>query len=162
METVQSDFHVPGDDILRELGRVQVLHGHLDYTLRLAIKRMLGIAMDDPRYWNATDAMTSELRKRAGELIARRYHDDEDTADPLYKVLDDAAEATKLRNMALHSAWMRVPGEAPLLHDRDRKLREHVHYHLPTLEDLANLCNRIQRVHRALNHITWKLLDAAG
>ena len=41
------EFYVPDDDILRELGRLQVRHSHLDHTLRLAIKRMLGISIDD-------------------------------------------------------------------------------------------------------------------
>ena len=30
---------------------MQVLHSQLDHTLRLAIKRMLGISIDDPGYW---------------------------------------------------------------------------------------------------------------
>src|SRR6266498_1976075 len=105
--SIESEFYVPGDEILRELGRVQVLHGHLDHTLRLSIKRMLGIAMDDPGYWNETRGMSAKLRKRVRELIAKRYRSDENTADTLNKVLDAAEEATRLRNLALHSAWMK-------------------------------------------------------
>ena len=55
--STQSHFYVPDDDILRELGRMQVLHGHLDHTLRLAIKRLLGISTDDLTYWNETGGM---------------------------------------------------------------------------------------------------------
>lgn len=57
--STQGEFCVPGDDILRELGRIQVLHSQFDHTLRLAIKRMLGISIDDPGYWNEKGAETT-------------------------------------------------------------------------------------------------------
>jgi len=52
---------------------MQVLHSHLDHALRLAIKRMLGISIDDPGYWNETRGMAASLRERARELITQRY-----------------------------------------------------------------------------------------
>lgn len=58
---------------------------------------MLGISINDPGYWNETRGMAAALRERARELIAESYSDDEDTADVLNKVLDDAEEATKRR-----------------------------------------------------------------
>lgn len=122
----EGEFYMPDEDMLRELGRLQVLHSHLDHTLRLAIKRMLGISIDDPGYWNETRGMTAMLRDRARELIGERYSDDEDTAAILNKVLDDAEDATTLRNRALHSVWMKAPGEEAVLHDRDNTLKRHV------------------------------------
>jgi hypothetical protein len=74
--STEGEFYIPGDDILCELGRMQVLHSHLDHTLRLAIKRMLGISIDDPGYWNETRGMAGVLRERARKLIAERYSDD--------------------------------------------------------------------------------------
>ena len=159
--SAEAELYVPGDDILCELGRVQVVHSHLDHTLRLAIKRMLGISVDDAGYWNETRGMSGALRKRARQLIADRYENDEGTADILNKVVDDAEEATLLRNRALHSVWMRTPGQDPVLHDRDDTLKAHVNFNLPTVEDLATLCERIERIQRVLNHLTRKLLAAA-
>src|SRR5437773_100137 len=118
-----AEFYVPDDDILRELGRLQIQHSHLDHTLRLAIKRMLGISIDDPGYWNETRGMAAELRARARDLIAKRYSHDEDMADTLNKVLDDAGVATTLRNRLLHSVWMKASGGDPVLHDRDNTLK---------------------------------------
>ena len=150
--STEGKFYVPGDDILRELGRMQVLHSHLDHTLRLAIKRMLGISIDEPGYWNETRGMAAALRERAREVIAERY------ADILNKVLDDAEEATMLRNRALHSVWMKMPGEELVLHDRDNTLKMHVAFQPPTVEDLVSVSERLERIQRVLNHLTRKLL----
>src|SRR4051812_17655431 len=114
----KSEFYEPGDDILCELGRLQIRHSHLDHTLRLAIKRMLDISVDDPGYWNETRERAAVLRARARELINERYGNDDETVGVLNKVLDDAETATTLRNRLLHSVWMKAPGAEPVLHDR--------------------------------------------
>ena len=152
----EAEFYMPDDDILRELGRLQVRHSHLDHTLRLAIKRMLGISIDDPGYWNETRGMAAGLRARARELIAERYRNDDDTAGTLSKVLDDAEVATTLRNRLLHSVWMKAPEGKPVLHDRDNTLKLHVGFRLPTVEQVASVSERVERIQRVLNHITRK------
>ena len=152
--STESEFYTPDDDILRELGRLQIRHSHLDHTLRLAIKRMLGISIDDPGYWNETRGMAAELRKRAEKLIAKKYGDDDDMAGTLIKVLDDAEEATRLRNLLLHSVWMQASGAEPILHDRDKLLKTHVVYQLPTVAQVAGVCERVERIQCVLNHLT--------
>ena len=154
----QAQYGVPGEDTLRELGRLQVLHSQLDHALRLAIKRMLGISVDDPGYWNETRGMASTLRKKARKLIAERYADDDDKASILNKVLDDAESATELRNRALHSVWMKVQGQEPFLHDRDTASKAHVNFQLPTVADLSSISERLQRIHRVLEVVTRDLL----
>ena len=148
------EFYVPNDDILRELGRLQVLHSQLDHVLRLVIKRTLGISIDDAGYWNETRGMSKPLRDHARDLIDEKYRDNDDAAGTLNKVLDDAEAATLLRNRALHSVWMKTPGAEPVLHDRDHMLKEHVSFQLPTVEELRKVCDRIVRVQRVLDHLT--------
>jgi len=152
----KTEFYVPDDDILRELGRLQIRHSHLDHTLRLAIKRMIDISIDDPGYWNETRGMTAALRARARELIAERCTNDDDMADTLNKVLDDAEEATTLRNRLLHSVWMKAPGGEPVLHDRDNTLKIHVGFQLPTVAEVAGVSQRVERIQRVLNQLTRK------
>ncbi len=151
-----AEFYVPDDNILCELGRLQVRHSHLDHTLRLGIKRLLGISIDDPGYWNETRGMSAELRARARELIVDRYSDDPNMADILNTVLDDAEDATTLRNRLLHSVWMKAPGGEPCLHDRDNTLKIHVGFQLPTVGEVASVCERVERIQRVLNHLTRK------
>lgn len=156
--SAEAEFYVPDDKTLCELGRMQVLHSHLDHTLRLAIKRMLGISIDDPGYWNETRGMAATLRQRARDLIAELYCEDQDTTDILNKVLDDAEAATLLRNRALHSVWMKHPGQEPVLHDRDICLKLHVNFPTPTVDELLSISERIVRIQHVLNHLTRKLL----
>ena len=59
-------------------------------------------------------------------------------AGTLNKVLDDAEEATTLRNRLLHSVWMKAPGGEPVLHDRDNTLKIHVGFPLPAVGSLSN------------------------
>lgn len=150
----ESELYIPCDEILRELGLLQIRHTHLDHTLRLAIKRMLGISIDDPGYWNESRGMTAALRNRARELIAERHHDDYDTSDVLTQLLDSAEELTKLRNRALHSVWMKACCEAPVLHDRDNWLRKHVTFQPPSIEDLQSVSSRIEQCQRVLDDLT--------
>lgn len=152
----KAEFYVPDDGILRELGRLQVRHSHLDHTLRLAIKRMLGISIDDPGYWNETRGMAKELRDRARKLIAERYSDDDNMAGTLNQVLDDAEVATTQRNRLLHSVWMKAPGGEPVLHDRDNMLKMHVGFKLPSVGEVASVSERVERIQRVLNHLTRK------
>ena len=154
----QTQYFMPDDDTLRELGRLQVLHSQLDQALRLAIKRMLGISVDDSGYWNETRGMTAALRDKARKLITERYANDDDKDAILNKVLDDAEGATELRNRALHSVWMKAPGGEPFLHDRDNGLRAHVNFQLPNVQTLADISERLQRIHRVLDCVTRDLL----
>jgi hypothetical protein len=149
-------FYEPEQDILCELGRLQIRHSHLDHTLRLAIKRMLGISINDPGYWNETRGMAAALRDRARELIAERYTNDTETAEILNKVLDDAETATTLRNRLLHSVWMKAPGAEPVLHDRDNTLKMHVGFQLPSVQEIARVSERVERIQRVLNYLTRK------
>ena len=153
-----AEFYEPDDDILRELGRLQIRHSHLDHTLRLAIKRMLGISIDDAGYWDETRGMAAELRGRARKLIAQRYCNDDATADTLNKVLDDAEAVTTMRNRLLHSVWMKAEGEEPVLHDRDNRLKIPVGFTLPTAAEIAKVSEQVARVQRVLNHLTRQAL----
>jgi len=148
------EFYVPVDDIVRELGRLQVLHSQLDHVLRLAIKRTLGISIDDAGYWTETRGMSKQLRDRLRDLIDERYRDNDDEAGTFNKVLDDAEAVTLLRNRALHSVWMKMPDGTLVLHERDGTLKEHVSFQPPTAEELHSICQRIVRIQRVLDHLT--------
>lgn len=148
-----AQFHVPNDAILRELGRLQVLHSQLDHSLRLAIKRTLGISIDDLSYWTEAKGMSAELRKTLRKRIDEKFADDEDKADILNKVLDDAEEVTSHRNRALHSVWIKKPDGTVRLHDRDTSIKMHKEYLPPKVAELQSLAKRMARIQRVLDHL---------
>jgi hypothetical protein len=118
---------------------------------------MLGISIDDTGYWNETRGMAQELRNKLRKLIDEKYRGDNDMSGTLNKVLDDAEEATTLQNRVFHAVWMARGGLEPVLHDRDNTLRQHQDFRLPTAEEIRGLCDRIERIHRVLNHLTKQL-----
>jgi hypothetical protein len=67
-----------------------------------------------------------------------------------------------LRNRVLHSVWMKTPDEEPALHDRDNTRKMHVAFHLPTVEGMVSVSERIERIQRVLNHVTKKHLWAGA
>lgn len=146
----QTQFFIPDESILRELGRLQVMHSQFDHTLRLMMMRTLGINMDDPKYWIETRGMTSALRERAREIINKKYSTNDNMSGLLNKILDDAEEITELRNRIVHSAWIKNPGEQPSLVDRDIATKSHRHFHCPSLGEIRSINERIQRVNRLL------------
>jgi len=149
-----AQFYVPNDAVLRELGRMQVLHGHLDHMLRLVIKRTLGISITNPGYWDETRGMAKQLREKARKLIEQKYKNDDNMAGILNKVLDDAEDVTTLRNRALHSVWLKAPAKKLLLHDRDNTTRQHREFKQPTVKELMSVSKRIVRIQGVLDHLT--------
>jgi hypothetical protein len=51
---------------------------------------------------------------------------------------------------------MKAPGGQPVLHDRDKMLKIHVGFHLPTVAEIASVSGRVERIQRVLNHLTQK------
>jgi hypothetical protein len=51
---------------------------------------------------------------------------------------------------------MEAPGGEPVLHDRDNTLKIHVGFQLPTVGEIASVCERVERIQRVLNHLTRK------
>jgi len=153
-----SEFYIPDDDaLLREVARVLIRHGHLDHMLQLAIKRMLGISIDDPGYTTETRGMSKGLRDRVRGLIDTKY------AEPakrqvLNSLLDKAEQLSEHRHRLAHAVWMREPGQEPLLHDRGKD--GHKAYKLPTVEDLVSVGEQINQVQKTLNRLTQDLLKA--
>src|SRR4051812_30835207 len=114
-----AQFYMPDDDaLLCAVGRVIILHGHLDHMLRLGIKRMLGISIDDPGYMSQTHGMTRTLRNRVRSLIDVRFVGEPERKEALISLLDIAEQLSEHRHTLAHAVWMREPGQEPLLHDR--------------------------------------------
>jgi hypothetical protein len=108
----------PSADILRELGRVVVSHGHLEEALRIAFKRMLKISVLDDAYDPIRQLNMRDLRvqvlEKASEVLAGK-------PEALREFTAAVTESIALsddRNIYAHGLWARDGAAAPLIYDK--------------------------------------------
>ena len=100
-------FYMPSPAVTREVGKIVIRHGHLDYVLRLTIKSLLKISILDPAFKSETDKMSSKLRERIKDLAPTRLAAHQDVLAELLAQLDRAETLTELRNIIVHGVWSR-------------------------------------------------------
>jgi hypothetical protein len=138
-------FHVPEDkDLLAAFGEVALRHEHLNYVLRMTIKSLAGLRIDE-----ALDATTydgsRQLRERIRRLARKRLGEGE----PLLKLqalLERSGRATERRNELVHGIWAREMDGEPL-----RRMPDHSWQPLPTCDDLATLSQELEVIAGELN-----------
>jgi len=140
-------FRIPKDAaILESLGRISLLHGHLDHMLRMTIKSIAGVEVED-----AVDATiyegSSSLRQRIRRLARARLGDGP-ALIRLQAILTRAKHATEKRNELLHSVWA-----GPAHDDGDAQLRtaERTWKPMPTVDELRTLEAELASVTAELN-----------
>jgi hypothetical protein len=149
------EFYMPNQNILMGVGRIVIRHGHLDHVLRLAIKRLLEISIDDPRYEVETKGMSKTLRTKLHKEFKRRFAEP-DLSRQFDKLLDLAAGLTSDRNRLVHCVWANL--------QQDGKKRKYLldgtkhTYVLPTVAELKRVDAAIYDLHVQLNELTRPLL----
>lgn len=138
-------FDVPSDkDLLAAYGEVAIRHEHLTYILRMTIKTLANLQLDE-----ALDATTydgsRQLRERIRKLARQRLGEGE----PLLKMqalLERCRRATDRRNELIHSIWAKELDGEPI-----RRSTDHTWHPLPTVEDLKSLADELQHLTDTLN-----------
>lgn len=97
-------FHIPSDkDLLAAIGEVALRHEHLNHILRMTIKTLARLDIDEALDATAYDS-SSQLRERIKKLARQRLGEGE----PLIKLqalLERCKRATEKRNDLVHSVW---------------------------------------------------------
>lgn len=141
-------MYLPDDEIALTVGRITIRHGQLDHVMRLAIKRMLGISIDDPGYASATKGMSKDLREKVMKRASERYVDEPEKLELMESLLDQAESVTRIRNRLTHSVWMQVEGQPPMMYDKDGR------YSIPTIGELQVIERQLDIMQRVLNILT--------
>jgi hypothetical protein len=141
-------MYMPDDEIALIVGRITIRHGQLDHVMRLAIKRMLGVSIDDPGYATATKGMSKDLREKVMKRASERYADEQEKLELIESLLDQAETVTRVRNRLTHSVWMQVDGQPPMMYDKDGP------YAIPTIEELQVTERQLDIMQRVLNILT--------
>lgn len=147
-ESVDITFHVPDDPaFLAAVARVTICHAHLDYCLRLCIKSLAGLSIEE-----ALDATEHEgsraLRERIRKLARMRLGE----GQPLLKLqalMKRCEERTEERNRRTHNIigiWHYPGSQVPM-----RRTADHCWESLPSAKELDALATSIMVLGAELN-----------
>ena len=138
-------FHVPSDmGLLAAIGEVALRHEHLNHILRMTIKTLARLEVDEALDATAYDS-SSQLRERIRKLARQRLGEGE----PLLKLqalLERCKRATEKRNDLIHSVWGQELDGVPA-----RKGSSPDWKPLPTAPELHGLAEDIMRLTGELN-----------
>jgi hypothetical protein len=138
-------FHIPQNpDLLVTLGIVALKHANLDYILRMTIKTLGEVTVQQ-----ALDATAFEssrgLRDRVRKLAKQKLGE----GNPLIQLqalLERCKRATEKRNDLIHNIWARELDGEPL-----RRTNDHDWKPLPTIEELNALSEELTALTNKLN-----------
>ena len=138
-------FHVPNDkDLLAAIGEVALRHEHLNHILRMTIKTLARLDVNEALDATAYDS-SSQLRERIKTLARQRLGEGE----PLLKLqalLERCKRATEKRNDLVHSVWgVELDGE-PARKGSGDEWRP-----LPTAKELHDLAEGLSQLTSQLN-----------
>jgi len=139
-------FHVPEDPaLLAAFGEVALRHEHLSHILRMVIKTLAGLEVNDALDATAFDG-ASLLRDRVRKLAKQRLGE----GQALLKVqalVERCRRATEKRNEYVHSVWAQeLDGEAK------RRDSSHRWLPIPTIAELQALSQELLALTQELNH----------
>lgn len=143
--TVMIYFEVPEDrELLAAFGEVALRHEHLNYILRMTIKTLARLSVNDALDATARDG-SAYLRDRIRKLARQRLGEGEPLLR-LQAIIERCGRATDRRNDLVHSVWAReLDGET---------VRQNSAYGwqaIPTAEELRALAAEIKSLTGELN-----------
>ena len=143
----------PSEDVLRELGRVVVSHGHLEEALRIALKRMLKISVLDDAYDPIRRLKMRDLRKQILEKAAEVLADQPEALREFTAAVTESITLSDERNLYAHGMWAREGAAEPLIYDNKKGPHS-----LPTVEQLLHLDQGLRRTTETITHLTKPFL----
>jgi hypothetical protein len=137
-------LHVPEDKgLLAAYGELAIVHEHLNHILRMTIKSLAQVSVDDALDATKNDG-SSQLRDRIKKL-ARQKLGEGVALIKLQAILARCKCATDKRNEFIHSICAKeIDGEPHTQADRIRKP-------LPTISELKDLINKLSLLAQELN-----------
>jgi hypothetical protein len=135
--------------LLAAIGRVAVLHGHLEYCLRMTIKSLTGI--DVGKSLHETELKDFRKLRCRIEEEARQRIGDRDAVAKLLKILDRSRVATDTRNKLVHGFWCKRDGTPGIRTEHGKKPRVVEFRPIPTIAELDDLANELDQVEGELN-----------
>jgi len=138
-------FSLPEDkNVQAALGVLVIRHGHLEYTLKMTIKSLCNLSIQDAL--TATNKQTAgNLRKRI-EKEAKNRLGQCAALEKLLKLLKRSWKVSDERNLYVHSVWAHELDGPSQIQSNDFIWRP-----LPTVPKLKKLANKIEKITEELN-----------
>lgn len=144
----------PSEDVLRELGRVMVSHGHLEEARRIVFKRMLKTSVLDDAYDPTRRLRMRDLRdqvlKKAAEVLAGQPN----ALREFTAAVTESITLSDNRNLYAHGLWAREGAAEPLIYDNKK-----VPHSLPTVEQLLQLDQGLRSTTETVTRLTKPFLE---
>jgi hypothetical protein len=156
---VEAKSLVPDNARLIGLGRVTICHGHLEHALKLSLKRLLEISLDDPDYHDKVGKLlASKLRTRIRNQLLVKFGGGlgvlPSKTQMIEQLLDDAEKLTTDRNRYTHGNWVETEAGERIIRDRDPKTSQLKTYPIPSAEALNDLGERCAAMALTFDRIT--------
>ncbi len=156
---IEATSWVPDEARLMATGRVTVCHGHLEHALKLSLKRLLEISLDDPGYHDKVGKLMAwKLRVRIRDQLLIKFGGGLSPLPPkaqmLDQMLDDAEKLTTDRNRYTHGNWVETEAGERIIRDRDPETNELKTSPIPTAEALNHLGERCAAMALAFDGLT--------
>jgi hypothetical protein len=139
-------FHLPDPDHLAAIGGVSVCHGHLDHMLRMTIKTLSDLPLDEALLATERDG-SSELRDTVKRLGRMQLGKGTVPFLKLCALLEKCRQATERRNEIVHAIVGTELDGAHVVKTSSNDWEQ-----LPALDDINALAIEIQRLASDLNH----------
>jgi len=142
-------LHMPNGRLVSALGRVAVRHTQLDYALRLTVKSLANLRLNEGL--DATERVGSAaLREQIDKLAKKRFGVTKPYLQ-LRAIMTRCENATTKRNEALHGLFAKELDGQQVFRHRGREFKKP-----PTPKELMNLA---EELHRLGEEITRERLD---
>lgn len=140
-------FSVPDDpELLKELGRVAVLHTHLDMALKMMIKSLAGLSVREGRdalRWTTAGTLRNRIRRLATQRLGEGK-----ALLKLEAMLQRCEELSRKRNEYVH----RVVAEVLDSGNPQLETRDYGWTSLPTITEVQALATQIDALTREMHH----------
>ena len=137
---------IPDDpELLAAVGKVALRSSLLDLVMRMTIKVITGVSVEDTL--RATARTPSRVLRARVRTLAKDRLGDGPSFLELEAILYLAEKAAEDRNKLMHSDWVLDEDGNPVIQD---PLKGHLP--VPTVKELDELADQIERVYLMLNH----------
>jgi len=141
--------------LLAEFGRIGVLHSHLDYILKMTLRSLTGVSIEEIRLATNYEG-SSSLRGRI-KKIARKRVGDGAVLIKLQALMERCKQVTAKRNALVHGVYATERFGEPIMSGPDWSWIAQ-----PTLKELQALSVEIERLTNEINDARFRgyLADA--